>query len=47
MLVRHTKARNRNRVLRKIFGAKREEVQETGENCVMIIFMVLLLIRYY
>jgi hypothetical protein len=28
------------RVLRKIFGPKREEIKETGENCIVSSFMV-------
>jgi hypothetical protein len=29
-----------NRVLRRIFGPKREEVRENGDNCIMRSFMI-------
>jgi hypothetical protein len=32
-----------NRVLRRIFGPKRDEVQETGENCIMRSFITCVL----
>jgi hypothetical protein len=33
--VPHLKGRTENRVLRRIFGPKRQEVIEAGENCIM------------
>jgi len=30
----------KNRMLRKIFGPKREEIAGTGENCIMRSFMI-------
>jgi hypothetical protein len=31
---------SKNRMLRRIFGSKREDVMEAGENCVMRSFMI-------
>jgi hypothetical protein len=36
-----------NRVLKRIFGPKMEEVTETGENCIMRSFILILFTKYY
>jgi hypothetical protein len=39
-IVSHIKGRTEKRVLRRIFGPKREEVTPAGENCIMRSFMI-------
>jgi len=36
----HLKGRTEKRVLRRIFGLKREEVTTAAENCIMRSFMI-------
>jgi hypothetical protein len=44
---KHRRRAFENRVLRRIFGPKTDEVMENGESCMMGSFIFLLITRYY